>query len=102
MPSLSHDEVLNEQLQDADFAAMYLTAAIEDGDKAVILVHLNRVIKARAGMAELASVTGRERGSLYKSFGENGNPLLETFMAALELCDLELRVVSKDSAQQVA
>jgi len=102
MPSVSHKKYLTEQLKDLDFASEYLNAAIEDGDKPGLLEAVKNVIDAHGGISGLATLTGRQRTSLFRSFGKTGNPLMETFIDAIEMCGLELRVVSKKSNQKVA
>ena len=60
----------------------YFEAAFEDGDPALIREAFKTVARAR-GMTALASETGLSRETIYKAFGENGNPTLDTPLKAL-------------------
>ena len=102
MPSTSHKLYLTEQLKDCDFACEYLNAAMKDNDKAGLFEAVKNVIDAHGGISKLASLTGRQRTSLFRSFGKAGNPLMKTFIDAIEMCGLELRVVPKGEKLKVA
>jgi probable addiction module antidote protein len=74
----SYQEDLIESLKDPEEAAAYLNAAIEEGDRAVFLLALRNVAKARGGMASLAEKTGLNRESLYRMLSKKGNPEIES------------------------
>ena len=66
-PSISHDEAMSRELREnPEFAAEYLTAAMEnEADPRVLLIALRRVAEAR-GLAKVAKTAGIERESLYR------------------------------------
>ena len=68
-----------EFLSDDQDIRHYLEAAFEDGDPALIREAFKTVARAR-GMTALATETGLSRETLYKAFGENGNPTLDTLL----------------------
>jgi probable addiction module antidote protein len=85
----SHDEYLVESLKSPRAAALYLNAAAEEGDPAVILVALSQVARAHkiARMAKRISLT---RMGLYKSLSKKGNPEFRTFFSILTASGIQL------------
>ena len=88
-----HDDFMRERLADAEFAAGYLQAAIEDGEPAVLLLALRRIAEARGGIAKLARETGLSREALYRTLSKRGNPRLTSLRAILAASGLRLTVV---------
>jgi len=68
-----------ELLKDEKDVAMYLEAALEDGDPRIVTAAIGDIARAR-GMMQLARDTGLTREGLYKAFGPNGNPSFATVM----------------------
>lgn len=91
--SVSHDEAMVRRLRkDADFAAEYLKAALEDGDEpSVLLIALRHLAQAR-GVAKVAKAAGIERESLYRALSQRGNPRLSTLVAVTKAIGLRLTV----------
>jgi probable addiction module antidote protein len=71
----------------------YLEAAFEDGDPALIRHAFSAVTRAR-GMTSLARDTGLSREALYKAFGENGNPTLDTLIKVTKALGVRLAVAA--------
>jgi len=69
--------------------AAYITAALETGDADFVRDALGLVARAR-GMGEIAKSSGLNRESLYKAFGEFGNPEFSTVMRVLGAMGLRL------------
>ncbi len=67
----------------------YITAALETGDADFVRDALGLVARAR-GMGEIAKSAGLNRESLYKAFGETGNPEFATVMRVLRAMGLTL------------
>lgn len=91
--SISHDEAIIRRIRkDADFAAEYLKAALEDADEPrVLLIALRHVAQAR-GIARIAKAAGIERESLYRALSARGNPRLSTLYAVAKAVGLRLTV----------
>ncbi len=91
--SVSHDETIVRRLRkDAEFAAAYLNAALEDEDEPrVLLIALRHVARAR-GIAKVAKAAGIERESLYRALSVRGNPRLSTLIAVTKAIGLRLNV----------
>ncbi len=87
----AYQDRLLEDLQDANGAAAYLEAAIEDGDPATFLLALRQVAKAH-GMTAVARNAKLGRESLYKTLSESGNPELQTVNKLLHAMALRLSV----------
>lgn len=71
----------------------YLEAAFEDGDPAIIRGAFNNVARAR-GMTALAKDAGVTRETLYKAFGDKGNPTLDTLLKVTKALGVRLSVAA--------
>ena len=71
----------------------YLEAAFEDDDPALIRNAFSAVTRAR-GMTALARDTGLSREALYKAFGENGNPTLDTLLKVTKALGVRLAIAA--------
>jgi probable addiction module antidote protein len=92
--SASHDQMMKKKLKDdPEFAAEYLTAALEDTDEPkVLLIALRRITEARGGFAKIARAAGIERESLHRALSAHGNPRLSTLVAVTKAIGLKLTV----------
>ncbi len=92
-------DVLDETLQDADEAAAYLDACLEDGDPEVFLIAVRDVVRARGGgIAALAERTQLNREHLYRMLSENGNPGLHSLDAILDALGFRLAIALKNAS----
>jgi probable addiction module antidote protein len=93
-PSISHDQAVIQHLrEDANFAAEYLKAALEDADEPkVLLLALRRITEARGGFAKVAKAAGIERESLHRALSARGNPRLSTLFGVMKAMGLKLTV----------
>ena len=66
---------LKQFLKDLDFAAGYITEAIEEGEAAFLLA-VRDVVEAQGGIGELAKSTSLNCEGLYDMLSEKGNPRL--------------------------
>jgi probable addiction module antidote protein len=95
---LSYREDRRERLQDPEYAAAYIQAAIEDdGSPEVLLMALRHVAEAR-GFSELARRSHLSRENLYTSLSPRGNPTLSSLHAILDSFGLSLAVSAKSEA----
>lgn len=90
--TVSHDAFMRERLADAEFAAGYVQAAMEDGEPAVLLLALRRIAEARGGMTRLARQTGITREALYRMLSKDGNPRLSSLQSILAASGLQLTI----------
>jgi probable addiction module antidote protein len=92
-PTKSYKKDLHERLQDQEYAAAYLNAALMDEDPKVFLIALKDVADARGeGVAQLAKKTDLNRESLYRTLSERGNPRLNNLCLILEAMGLHLSI----------
>lgn len=82
-----------EFLSDDQDIRHYLEAAFEDGDPALIREAFKTIARAR-GMTALATETGLSRETLYKAFGENGNPTLDTLLKVTKALGVRLAIAA--------
>ena len=76
----------------ADIAA-YLDAWLEDGSPEELLLAIRTIARSR-GMTALARDSGVSREALYRAFGEEGNPTLDTLMRVLKALGVRLAVAA--------
>ena len=69
--------------------ALYLQAALEDGDPSLVAAALGDIAKAK-GMSRLAQETGLGRESLYKALSPTGNPEFATVLKVVRALGLRL------------
>ena len=92
MKTVNHDEWLNNQLQNAEFAAEFINAASEDEDPKTYLTALRQVVEARGGIKEVAEKTNLSKESLYRTLSVRGNPTIKTLFAVLHATGLKMAV----------
>ncbi len=92
--SKDYKKDLLKRLKDPEYAAEYINTAIEEGDKAVILLALKDVCEAR-GMSNIAKKTKLNRENMYRVLSEKGNPQFTTLIALLDCSGLKLAVATK-------
>lgn len=78
-----------EHLETEEDMAIYLEAALEDGEPTLIAAVLGDIARAR-GMSKVARETGLGRESLYKALSPNGNPEFSTVMKVVRALGLRL------------
>ena len=69
--------------------AMYLEAALNEGDPRVIAAALGDIARAK-GMTQIAKQTGLGRESLYIALSVDGNPEFSTIMKVISALGLKL------------
>ena len=78
-----------DHLTSIDDMAVYLEAALDEGDAALFAAALGDVARAK-GMSEIARGAGMGRESLYKALSSDGNPELATVLKVLHSLGLRL------------
>lgn len=86
-----------DHLDSEERIALYLEAAFEDGDPALIAAALGDVARAM-GMTRLARRTGLTRESLYRALSAEGRPEFTTVLKVLRAFGLRLAPVPLDAA----
>lgn len=89
--AVAHDEWLLRQLEDAEFAADYLNAALAEGDQAAFMLALRDVVRARGGLTAMARRIGMNRVALARALSEKGNPELRSLTRILDAAGVRLR-----------
>ncbi len=82
-----------EHLETEEDMAIYLEAALEDGEPSLVAAALGDIARAR-GMTQLARDTGLGRESLYKALSPTGNPEFSTIMKVVQALGLRLHASS--------
>jgi probable addiction module antidote protein len=101
MPTVDYKVHLLKDLEDSDYAAGYLTAALEEGE-AVFLLALRDVAQAHGGVAGLAKATKLNRENLYDMLSEAGNPRLSSITAILDKLGIRVSFQPKANENEAA
>jgi probable addiction module antidote protein len=98
---IDYKESLFKDLQDLEYAAGYLTAALEEGDD-VFLLAVRDVVEAHGGIAPVARASGLNRENLYDMLSRRGNPRLSSLTAILHKLGLDMRFAVRSTANSAA
>lgn len=88
-------ELLDEYLKDEEFAAEFLSQALEEEDFATFLLSLKDVIRVHGSITKIAEKSKVSRSTIYKLFSEKSNPELRTILALLHTIGYDLKVVRR-------
>jgi probable addiction module antidote protein len=83
-----------EDLSDSEYAAGYLTAALEEGEE-VFLLAIRDVVDARGGIGHLAESMSLNRENLHQMLSERGNPDFSSLMSLLRELGVEIQFRAK-------
>ncbi len=101
MPTIDYKEWLLGQLKDLDFAAGYLTEAIEEGEAAFLLA-IRDVVEAQGGVGVVSKSAALNREGLYAMLSEKGNPRLSSLSSVFCTLGLQLAVTKKLPGKKAA
>ena len=94
--NITHDEHMNNVLQDEEYQKMYLNSAIQefliDGDYDLFFQSLEQVVKARMSISELSQRTGITRTAIYEMFKGERIPRLDTIGKLLKELGYTLQI----------
>jgi probable addiction module antidote protein len=76
-------ELLDEYLHDKEFAAEFLSQALEEEDFSTFLLSLKDVVRVHGSITSVAEQAHISRSTIYKLFSEKANPELKTILALL-------------------
>jgi probable addiction module antidote protein len=79
-----------EHLETREDMAVYLEAALEDGDPALVVAALGDIARSK-GMTHISRETGLGRESLYKALSMEGNPEFATVLKVVQALGLRLQ-----------
>lgn len=85
-------ETLDRDLQDPEYAAIYLNDALHEGSLEEFYLALRNVIKANQGMTQIATSTELGRESLYKALSESENPQFLTVQKIVGALGLQISI----------
>lgn len=89
----THDEATIESFRrDPKFAAAYLNAVLNDGDRAEIMIALRYLTKAFGGVPKIAQKTPLNTNTLYRTLSAKGNPELKSFMEIMKAVGMRILV----------
>ncbi|MBA3723060.1 MAG: putative addiction module antidote protein [Parachlamydiaceae bacterium] len=91
-------QLLDEYLKDEQFAADFLSQALEEEDFSTFLLSLKDIIRVHGSVKSVAEKAHISRSTIYNLFSENSNPELKTILTLLHAIGYELRVTKKTEA----
>lgn len=98
----SHDELMQEHLQDEEFQYAWLKQSIEDyindGDFTIFYRAVERVVKARTTVSQLAKNLKMNRGNLSEILNGKIEPKMQTAFKILNSLGYEFTLTKKASA----
>jgi probable addiction module antidote protein len=101
MPTIDYKEHLLEDLKDLNYAAGYLTAALEEGED-IFLLAVRDVAQAQGGLTALSQATQLNRENLYNMLSQEGNPRFSSITSILSELGLEMKFYPKDDSLHAA
>ena len=84
----------SEHLETDEDMVMYLEAAFEEGDPALISAVLGDIARAK-GMTQIAEKAGLGRTSLYKALSPDGHPDFATILKVIDALGMRLQAISR-------
>jgi probable addiction module antidote protein len=90
----THPWDVAEHLKTEEDMALYLEAALEEADPALVAAALGDIARAK-GMAQIARKAGMGRESLYKALSPEGNPEFATVLKVVRALGLRLHATTK-------
>ena len=91
--SVSHHDLLIEDLKDHATAIGYLNTSLESGDEAAFLLALHNVAEAQGGLSRVARLARIHRISLHRIMSREGNPRLHNLANILRALGFKLAVI---------
>jgi probable addiction module antidote protein len=96
-----YKELLFEDLRNLEYAAGYLTVAMEEGED-VFLLAVRDVAEAHGGMTALSKSSRLNRENLYSMLSKKGNPRLSSITSILKQLGFEVKFSPKSKASTAA
>ena len=91
-PYADYEEYLKQQLQDAEFAASYLNACLNDSPESFLIALRDVAVAKRVSQIAKDSKLGRQ--SLYRTLTAKGNPRWDTLNRILAAAGLRISIQS--------
>lgn len=89
-------EVLDTFLHDKQFAAEFLSQALEEEDFATFLLSIKDVIRVQGTTKAIAEKSNISRTTLHKLISGKANPEMKTVLSLVHTLGYELRVTKRD------
>lgn len=103
--SISFETHHQEYLSDPERAKTYLEVALEeyehDGNSEAFLLALRDVAEAQGGLGKLSHRASLNRGHIYQSLSNKGNPRLDTLVKILHSLGFRLSIKPLKTEQTV-
>lgn len=101
MKNENYKNDLFERLKDAEYAAAYIEAALDENDADFLQVALGDVVKAH-GVSKIADITGMARQVIYRMISKSGNPTIKNLNILLDSVGLEIDIKVKNQKPPIS
>lgn len=88
-------ELLDEFLEDPQFAADFLSDALQHEDVETFLMSLRDIVRVHGSIAAIAEQADLSRGTLYNMFSATANPSLRSLLSVLNAVGYDLSVTRR-------
>ena len=85
-------ETLDLDLQDPEYAAIYLNDALNEGSPQEFYLALRNIIRVNQGMSQVAAKTVLGKENLYKALSESENPQFTTVYQIVSSLGLQISI----------
>jgi probable addiction module antidote protein len=86
------NKTFESELNDPEFAALYLKTALQDNGVEGFLLALRNVIQSTRGIAQVSSDVDLGKDNLYKALSESSNPQFATVQKLLSTLGLQFSI----------
>ncbi len=91
-------QLLDDYLKDENFAAQFLSQALEEEDFATFMLSLRDIIRVHGSITAIAKKAKVSRATVYNLFEEKSNPEMKTILSLLHTIGYDLRVTKRSAA----
>ena len=94
------DDLLEEYLQNPDFALCFLNQALADDDINAFKKSLKDIIKIHGNISAIAKKANVSRGTLYKLMSDKGQPEIGTVLKVFHALGYDVTVTQRQPSQK--
>ena len=94
------DELLEEYLQNPEFALSFLNQALADDDIDAFKKSLKDIIKVHGNISAIAKEANVSRGTLYKLMSDKGQPEIGTILKVFHALGYDVTVTQRQPSQR--
>lgn len=90
-------DVLDRFLQDEQFAADFLSQALQEKDFDVFFLSIKDIVRVHGTITSIAEKAGISRSTLHKLMSGHSNPEMRTILSILHILGYDLKITPRRS-----